>query len=198
MKGKLACCLALLCSACSPLKTSEHDEKHQLELTLHELKIAVDDVRHQTNCFQTELQILEGRIKYNENALAALKGQDFEKQQSKIDQLHAQLQAFEKKWSSSTEKAGEVNALTVHAKETSEALVQFRQRIEELEKEHASVQRRFEGLAKSVDSKVHKVRSGETLKKIADLHGTTVDKIKRLNDLQQDRIVVGQELKVAE
>src|SRR5262249_17726074 len=102
------------------------------------------------------------------------------------------------KWSSGAEKAGDVNALTVHAKETSEALVQFRQRIEELEKEQASVQRRFEAFAKSTDLKVHKVRSGETLKKIAEMHGTTVDKLKRINDLQQDRIVVGQELKVTE
>src|SRR5690348_11247617 len=98
MKGKLLL-LMLMCSGCSPLKTSEHDEKHQLELTLHELKISVDDVRHQTNCFQTELQILEGRIKHNENLLAGLKGQDFEKQQGKLEQLTVQLQTLEKKWS---------------------------------------------------------------------------------------------------
>jgi predicted nucleic acid-binding Zn-ribbon protein len=193
MKGKLAC-LALLCSACSPLKTSEHDEKHQLELTLHELKITVDDVRHQTNCFQTELQILEGRIKHNENALAALKAQDFEKQQSRLEQLSAQLQALEKKWST-LEKTEEMGALTSHAKETTTALVQFKQRIEELEREQAGSQRRLETL---VSSKVYKVRSGDTLKKIADHHGTTIDKLKKTNDLQQDKIVAGQELKLPE
>jgi len=68
MKKIIACMAALLPIACSPLKSSPNDEKHQLELTLHELQTNFDDVRHDLNCFQTEMQILDGRIKYYENA----------------------------------------------------------------------------------------------------------------------------------
>src|SRR3989338_4300389 len=85
-------------SSCSPLKSSPNDEKHQLELTLHEIRTYLDDLRHDINCFQTELQILDGRIKYSENTLASLKQHDLEKQHTKIDQLTTQLHTLEKKW----------------------------------------------------------------------------------------------------
>ncbi|HEY4254864.1 MAG TPA: LysM peptidoglycan-binding domain-containing protein [Chlamydiales bacterium] len=216
MKNKILSLGLLILGACSPLKTSQHDEKHQLELTLHEVQINLDDLRHQINCFQSELQILDGRIKYNENALASLKGQDFEKQQLKVEALSAQVQAFEKKWSSLEKNRSltmeEMSSLTLHAKETSAALNQFKQRIEELEKEQASGERRFEELGKlkgnleilskslhtSENPKMYKVRPGDSLEKIAKNHQISVDKLKKLNALQQDKIVAGQELKVSE
>lgn len=203
----------VLAAGCSPLKSSPHDEKHQLELTLHEVQTNLDDLRHDINCFQTELQILDGRIKYNENALTTLKQQDLEKQQLRLEQLIGQLQALEKRFSSSEKNrettAQEFHQLTTHAQETSTALTQFKDRIEELEKELISGQRRFEELAKlktnietlakslkNSDYKVYKVRPGDSLEKIAKLHKTGVDKIKQANGLQQDLIVVGQELKI--
>src|SRR3989344_6054935 len=88
----------LVLAGCSPLRTSPHDEHHQWELTVHEVQTNLDDLRHDINCFQTELQILDGRIKYFENALTALKQQDLEKQQVKIDQISHQLHLLEKKW----------------------------------------------------------------------------------------------------
>ena len=92
------CAGVVLCASCSPLKSSPNDGKHQLELTLHEVQTNLDDLRHDINCFQTELQIVDGRIKYFENTLATLKQHDLEKQQAKIDQISAQIQALEKKW----------------------------------------------------------------------------------------------------
>jgi hypothetical protein len=73
-----------LIAACSPLKTSPNDEKHQLELTLHEVQTNLDDLRHDINCFQTEMQILDGRIRYYENTLSALKNQDLQSTQEKL------------------------------------------------------------------------------------------------------------------
>src|SRR5271163_4353381 len=94
----LCIAILLLCSSCSPLRSSPNDEKHRLELTLHEVQTNLDDLRHDINCFQTEMQILDGRIKYFENTLTALKQQDLEKQQIKLDQLCQQMQGLEKKW----------------------------------------------------------------------------------------------------
>ena len=202
----------ILFASCSPLKSSPNDEKHQLELTLHEVQTNLDDLRHDINCFQTELQILDGRIKCYENALGSLKQHDLEKQQAKIDQLFQQAQLLEKKWAS-FEKVQQgdtqgVQELTSHANETTAALTQFKQRIEELEQEILSQNRRFDELAKLrghienlskgiVGSfKLYKIKAGDSLEKIARSHKTTVDKIKKLNDLDQDLIVVGQELKI--
>jgi LysM repeat protein len=213
MKKLIVLCIAALPLACSPLKSSPNDEKHQLELTLHELQTNLDDVRHDLNCFQTELQILDGRIKYYENALSNLKQQDIEKQQSKIDLLSQQVSAFEKKIGSleSTHDSGvqDLQQLTSHANETRAALSQFKNRIAELEQEIQSQNRRFEQVAKlkgqlenlskntsASDKKIYKVRPGDTLDKIARFHQTSVERIKKANDLNQDLIVVGQELMI--
>ncbi len=220
MKTHLRCfgifaCLPLLCalSGCSPLRTSAHDEKYQWELTIHEVQTNLDDLRHDTNCFATEIQILDGRIKCFENALASLKQQEIEKHQSRIDQITHQLLGLEKRWAL-FEKKNEVGkdgieSLSSHAKETNMALAQFKNRIEELETEILSQNRRLEALSKlktnietltkalkSEGQKIYKVRPGDSLEKIAKLHKTDVATLKQINQLQQDLIVVDQELKI--
>ncbi len=198
-------------SSCSPLRSSPNDEKHQLELTLHEMQTNLDDVRHDIHCFQTELQILDGRIKYYENTLTHLKQHDLEKQQAKLDQLFQQIQAMEKKWTTlekvQQEDSHGLRELTSHANETSVSLTQFKERIDELEKgiftqnhrfdELAKLKGHIENLAKGKDGyKTYKVKPGDSLEKIARAHKTSVEQIKKLNDLGQDLIVIGQELKI--
>jgi len=205
--------LFALLSGCSPLRTSPHDERHQWELTIHEVQTNLDDLRHDTNCFQTEIQILEGRIKYFENALSSLKQQDLDKQQVKIDQIAAQLHVLEKKWGSFEKRqegnSEEVKNLSAHAHEVILALSQCKNRIEELEKEILTQNRRLEALSKlkgnleilakslkNESTKTYKVRAGDSLEKIAKMHKTDVSRIKQLNHLEQDLIVVDQELKI--
>lgn len=212
MRKALLCTALALLASCSPLKSSPNDEKHQLELTLHEVQTNMDDLRHDINCFQTELQIVDGRIKYFENTLASLKQHDLEKQQVKIDQLNTQVQSLEKKWASlEKNQKGELvdlEGLTSHANETTASLSQFKDRLQELEQEIQSQNRRFEDLAKlkghierlakgvQGDFTLYRVKMGDSLKKIARAHKTTVEKIKELNGLNKDLIVVGQELKI--
>lgn len=199
-------------TSCSPLRTSPHDEKHQWELKLHEVQTNLDDLKHDINCFQTEIQILEGRIKYYENALASLKQQDVEKQQAKIEQLVSDLHLLEKKWESfekSQEASqGNLTRLASHANETTAALSQFKNRIQEIEQDILAQNRRFDEFAKvkgSIETlarsfqpsyKIYKVRQGDTLEKIASAYNTKVEKIKKLNHLDRDLIVVDQELKI--
>ncbi len=204
--------LLLALPSCSPLKSSPNDEKHQLELTLHEVKTSLDDVKHDINCFQTELQILDGRIKYYENTLTTLKQHDLEKQQARIEQLGTQVQALEKKWLSLEKNqkgdSNELKGLSTYADETSAALAQFKNRLTELEQEIQSQNRKFEelgrlkghieNLAKGLhgDFKLYRVKPGDSLDKIARAHKISVEKIKKFNSLEHDLIVVGQELKI--
>lgn len=188
-------------SGCSPLRSSPNDEKHQMELTIHEVRTSLDDLKHDTNCFQTELQILDGRIKYYENALATLKQHDLEKQQTKIDLMIQQIQNLEKKWAAfeklQQEDAKDLQTLSSHANETTAALAQFKSRISELEQEIFSQNRKFSEFSKDkAEVVLYKVKPGDSLEKIARAHKTAVDKIKKLNRLEQDLIVVGQELKI--
>jgi LysM repeat protein len=204
--------LLLFLPCCSPLRTSPNDEKHQLELTLHAVQTNLDDLRHDINCFQTELQILDGRIKYYENTLASLKQNDLEKQQQKLEALSRQLLQFEKKWEGfEGDHVGalkDLKALAAFTNETTAALAQFKDRIGELEEGMFSQNRKFEELGKlktsienlvkgvSCEYKLYKVKLGDSLEKIARTHKTSVEKIKKLNDLQQDLIVTGQQIKI--
>lgn len=211
--NSLFCLIFLLFfGSCSPLRNSPHDEKHSWELKLHEVQTNLDDLKHDINCFQTEIQILDGRIKYYENALASLKQQDIEKQQTKIEQIARDLNGLEKKWSSFERSQdgtkSNMEQLASHANETTCALSQFKSRIQELEQEIRYQNRHFDELAKlkgnieaiaksfKPNFKIYKVRPGDSLEKIASSHHTKVDRIKKLNDLEKDLIVVDQELKI--
>lgn len=216
MKRVQICLLGavLWLGGCSPVKNSPYDDKHQLELTLHEVQTNLDDLRHDIHCFRAEFEILHGRIKQAENTLALLKPQDFDKQQTKVEQLSAQFQYLEKKWNA-LEKNQETllqdrNRWTLHSQEVSLALTQCKNRIEGLEKEGTVNQRRFEELSKlrgNLEALTHslkneegytlyKVKAGDSLEKIAKSHQTEVDAIKKINQLEQDLIMVGQELKI--
>jgi len=208
---------SILAAGCSPLRSSPSDAQHLVELTLHEVQTNLDDLRHDVNCFKTELQIIDGRIQSHENALASLKQQDFEKLQFKLDHLAKQIQIFEKNHSAyekgQTGTSQELKQLSAYANETNTALVQFKQRILEMEHEILEQNRRFEELSKikgnletiarsihasESDVKLYRVKQGDTLKKIATEHQTTVEKIKKINHLEQDTIVIGQSLKIPE
>jgi LysM repeat protein len=187
----LAVVALLFLTCCSPLRSSPNDEKHQLELTLHAVQTNLDDVKHDLNCFQTELQILDGRIKYYENASS--KPSDAEKQQEKLEQMAAQLQQLERKLAAferaHLDMVKKFEDLSVHANETSAALIQFKERIGELEESSFAQNRK-------AAYKIYKVKQGDSLEKIAKAHQTTAHKIKKLNDLEQDLIVAGQQLKI--
>ena len=187
--------------SCSPLKSSPHDERYQWELTLHEVQTNLDELKHEIHCFKTEFQIIDGRIKSYENTIANIKHQG-------IDQLSQQIQSLEKKWSAlektTSTDSKELSELLTHANETTAALTQFKDRIQELEEVILHQNRKFEDLSKlkgNIESltlgfKTYKVKPGDSLEKIARAHKTAVEKIKKANHLDQDLIVVGQELKI--
>src|SRR3990167_9933637 len=93
----LAVSLLTFIASCTPMKSSPKEEKHQMELTLHEVQTNVDDLRHDVNCFHTEMQILDGKIKHQEDTLQNLKQQHLEKIQTKLDNLSKQLTTIENK-----------------------------------------------------------------------------------------------------
>jgi LysM repeat protein len=172
------------------MRSSAHDERHLWELTLHEVQTNLDDVRHDVRCFQAELQILDARIKSSESALTVL-----QQEQSHLEKLSDQLAHLEKKWSSleKNKQSEDVQKLLTHANETTMALTQFKERIQELEGELLSQHRKFDQNSKQF-AKTYKVRPGDSLEKIARAHNTSVEKVKKANRLESDRIVPGQQL----
>src|SRR3990167_10501117 len=144
MKRFIFLSLFSLIAGCSPLKTSPHDEKHQMELTLHEVQTNLDDLRHDIHCFKTELQIVDSRICQFESSKLI----EPDKIQAKLDHLSQQIQNLEKKWIS-TEKTRESKEkeLNLYANETTAALIQCKSRTDDLEKVLTHNQKRFEEIA---------------------------------------------------
>ncbi len=216
MKKKLISLLTFLFFiSCSPMKSSPKEEKHQMELTLHEVQTNLDDLKHDLNCFHTEMQIIDGKIKHQEDAVQNLKQQHLEKIQNKLDILAKQLtnietksNAFENNYNSSN---SDITQLSNHANETTLALTQHKQKINELENLLLTQNQRLNELAKikitledivktmKTDSSnyfIYKVKSKDSLEKIAKANNVTVESLKKLNNLENDLIVVGQEIKI--
>ncbi len=207
--------LAFLLHSCSPLKSSPKEEKHQMELTLHEVQTNLDDLRHDLNCFQTELQIIDGKIKHQESESQKIKSSYIEKQQNKIENLLKQLNSLDNKISSIENKnnsaSNDINQLTTNANDTISALSQQKEKMNELERlvysqnkkleEVAKLKTTLETIAKSMQqnsnyTSVYKVKAGDSLEKIAKINQVSVEDIKKINNLNNDLIVIGQELKI--
>jgi len=98
------------------------------------------------------------------------------------------------------------------AKESTAVLALLRKSVEELQKQNAIRDKNIEHLHSAVNalteafqggevekkSASYRVKAGDTLEKIANAHKTSVKKIKELNNLASDRIILGQELKIPE
>ena len=200
---------------CSPLKSSPQEERHQMELTLHEVHTNIDDSRHDINCLQTEMQIFDSKMKHQENAVSTLKKQWLEKYQIRLDKLDKLLvettKELQKLQTKEKNVSDDIRQLSSHANETTSALTQYKNRINELEKEIFSQNKKLEEVAKLnatlqtvmkslrevagiKNANVYKVKSGDSLEKIAKMYKVSVEEIKKENHLDQDLIVIGQEL----
>jgi len=208
--------LALICfSSCTTSQLAF--KRNDNELNLEELRIELADVKHALNSTQVELSILEDRVKSQDSVLFAVKNQTPNKSPS-FSQLNSQIAALEKKIGSiesiQEKVLSDLKLLSSHANTTAGALSQYRDKIQELEKNIAAQNEKFEEFTKLKSTlssisklmkqntfseefhRTYKVVSGDSLEKIARQHGTTVDTLKKLNRLDNDRIMAGQELKI--
>jgi len=159
---------------------------------LEEARNALLDVKQALAQQQLEIQLLEERLDgrkpdmtYNPNT-------------SRIENLETtQRRILE-----------DLKKLGTHANETSLALTQFKKSIQSLEKEILAQSNRLNEVVKlkstlssisdaiGQSARVHKVRSGDSLDKIARKYNTSVQSIKQANGLSSNTILIGQELKI--
>ncbi len=215
MRSFLMLALFLVLYGCSPIKSTSEDERHQAELTLHEMQTKVDDFQHDLNCYKTEFQILESKLDGQQGSFAQLKEKFQKEYQEKIDVLIASLKEMEKKNQNTEKRAQEavaaVKDLFKHAEKTSLALQQYQSKIGELEKtlvgqslqleEIKKIKGTLEELAVTLKEEnnggsVHRVSKGESLEKIAKQYNVSINNLKKINHLDEDLIMIGQELKI--
>lgn len=215
----LLCLLAAGCSS-SPF-TAAHNESSQVGLAIEEMRVELADIQHALSAAKTEVHLLEEKVKAQDGLIASLKGQPSSKYSSSSKQAESpqQLGALERKIGQ-IEKAQEkifsdLKQLSLYAAQTSTTFGQYKDRVGELEKEIQTQGHRLDEVSKlkstlaslsqvmnqkgtfpSVACKKYKVKSGDSLEKIARSQGISVSQLKEHNRLNSDRLSVGQELDI--
>jgi LysM repeat protein len=203
--------LSLFYYSCSPLKSSPNEEKHQMELTIHEMQTGIDDLRHNYNCYETELKILDSKIKNHETSVSEIKNIFVDSHKHKIEKALSTLSLIEKKLHFLEKKLTalekDLELLNYHANESSTAFKQHKEKINELENQIFTQNKKFEEIirlksliqtiAQTVGNyKIYKVQRGDSLEKIAKEFKINIQQLKKLNQLEDDLIVIGKELKI--
>lgn len=204
MKKLLVLPLILL-TGCASLSSSK-GEKHQMELSLHKVRTEVEEIKHDLNTYEIEHHVLEGKLIDQEQTIGLLKGQIAELKSGKLESFMQEVQTLEKKLHQISKKqdkiVSDIRQLSSHANDTTTALSQYKEKIAHFEKAISSQNQQLKELTKLKDGvakltkferqKVHCVKSGDSLEKIARENGTTVEELKKLNQMTTDLIVVDQ------
>lgn len=205
---KLLLLLPLLTLIGCGSSSSSRGEKHQMELSLHKVRTEVEDIKHDLNTYEIEHHVIEGKLIDQEQTIAALRQQIAELKSGKLDSFLQKLQTLEKSLQLVSKKQEKITAdirqLSSHANDTTTALSQYKDKIAQFEKaiqeqnsqlsQISQIKEGITRLAAAENAKIYTVKAGDSLEKIARAHHTSVDKIKQLNNMSSDLIVVDQQL----
>lgn len=207
----------LLLSSCSTttLTSLFQRETYLPEDDLHELHLEIADLKHAIGSQRVQIEILEEKLVAQNAAIGALKSQGGARANPKGEQITQDLALLEKKVSllnkAHEQLTFDVRQLSNHANQTSTILTQCKEQLQSFEKSISSSNQKINEIAKlkstitsfsestpekaaSLSTTNYKVRSGDSLGKIAIEHNTSVEMIRELNNLTSDRIFVGSEL----
>lgn len=187
----------------------------------------LENVRHAVNNHEAEIRTFEERLKNYDAILDSLRDQLSEVDQAHKDRLKGNSATLETKIATleNTSKGlvADLRQFKAHANEVSGILEQYKQKIADLEKNidqqnqnidhlQAAMHALMEALqikepatsksampkAENSTGRSYRVKSGDSLEKIARANQTTIQAIKELNHLSSDRIVIGQLLQLPE
>ena len=194
-------------------------DRYQIEMTLHKIRADIEEIKHDLHTHQMELNVLEGKVLNNEDALLAMKKEQIDSEHGKMEKYQQQLGQIGQKLAQGEKKQEEseknLRNLLLHGQEVQKALAQYKDKINELER-NISIQN--QNLSEMVKIKDHlrtisematshqtigpdgnwlqsyRVKSGDSLDKIAKEHKTSADVLRKINHLNNDLILAGQDL----
>ncbi len=208
--------IASLLGGCASDFGALQGKKEYQELAVDELRIEVADIKHTLASQQMEISLLEDKLREKDQTISSLSKEFSGKKSLKVEQLFEEIAALEKKISQieriQDKASSDIRQLGVHANQATTALGQYRDKLGELERdlvsniqkieEVAKLKNTLSSISKAVQAKpsqgytTYKVKTGDTLGKIAQEHRISVETLRKYNDLANDRINVGKELKI--
>jgi LysM repeat protein len=179
----------------STLTALRGNQDHHL---FEEMKTEIADLKHELHGTEVELKLLEEKFENREAESISPKG-DVAALQRKIVMLEKTIDKM----------GAELRSLMTYANQTTTSLTQYRDQIQEIDRKLGEVGKLRSTLtqisknhsasedAPSESSKNYRVKSGDSLEKIARKFHVSIETIKRENHLSSDKIVVGQELLIS-
>jgi LysM repeat protein len=212
---KLAALLILVSASLTAAPKRYYED--QTATTLREMRASLDDLRHEINNHETEIKTFDEKVQSLETIIDSLRQNSSEVVQAHKEALKDSSATLEMKINSleTTTKGlvADLKQFKNHANETASALSQYKQKLSELEKileiqndNLGSLQSAIKSITDALQvksnfqtssgEKTYRVASGDSLEKIARKHQTTIQVLKELNGLNNDKIIVGQILKM--
>ena len=197
MKSHIACLIiTFIFTGCSSHMIGLKQEKYDYSIVLNDLRDEISDLKHSLNNTQVELQILDEQVKNQEQALKKNKNAyPHSDSGNNTVNLEKKVLSHEKQ---QTKMVTETKQLLSHANQTSDCLEEYSKKIAELEillqhqKQTVAHPQQNRGAAKNI----YIVKPGDSLEKISRNHKITVNSLKEENNLTQNKIIIGQELKI--
>lgn len=168
----------------------------------------LDDLQTEVNNHTTEIRIIEEKLKNQLIILESIRDQVHDNTQSQKDMVKNSSVSLENRIlaleSSIKSITADLKQMQTHANETANALKQYKQKIADQGDSIDTIQKTLKTLleamqvtaAPSSSGKTYIVQSGDSLGAIAKRNKTTIKEISNLNNLQNEKIFVGQTLKL--
>jgi chromosome segregation ATPase len=194
--------------------------ENDVHVVIREMRDGMENMRHEIRNHEAELGMCDERIKNQEIILESIQDQVAASIKATKELLKTSTGDLESKLNSleATLKGvlTDLRQFKTHANESIAALTHYQEKIEELEKTITEqnenitlLQAAMQSLVEvfqmkdshsiaGVSAKTYRVKEGDILGEIARQHQTTVKTIKELNGLVNDRIRVGQVLRLRE
>lgn len=197
----------LATASCSNYMSALKDGQYENNVALREMSYEIEELKLSLQQAHTEITALEDRVQTQEREL--LDDRHNAQKSSQIALLEKRLDELKAAHKSTL---ADLNSLNVHASKTSSSLTGYRDKILALENKVSAQESRLSEVVKlkktltSISSamkappasppeaKVYHVVAGDTLGKIANQNHTSVNKLKEVNNLNSNRIIVGQKL----
>lgn len=221
---KLAVIIFFCCTLINPLQAAPRRyPDDQTTIALREMRATIDDLRHEVGNHETEIKTYEEKLHNLENIIDSLRQHSTDTSQAHKEALQDSSASLEMKINSleTTTKGlvADIKQFKTHANETTSTLSHYKQKLLELEKILDIQNQNLDSLQTALRSltdilqakanpgfssnspslstgKTYKVIPGDSLEKIARKNQTNIQTIKELNGLSNDKIIVGQTLKV--
>lgn len=206
-----------LVAAIFMIATANASQKNQENAAIREIRLKVDEVLHEIKNHESEIRGFEEKLANQDLIIESLREQNLNLSKTNQDATKNTIANLEMKIGGLDTAIKGLNAdirqLKTHANETSSLYAEKVNEVEKMVGVHSSNLKQLQSAISSLmailevkqdpqssetsgEFREHRVQSGDSLAKIAKLYRTSVKRIKEINDLKTDRIVIGQNIKI--